>query len=283
MSEHFLLAASDDTDRWVILHRDYADRWDVFSTARASLEGMVNFLIETLQKHPGADVTFSTRPVAQVRADLIEDAAAVRTAVSGASLHIMARAGTYIGSRGEVIAYAPNLWGTAWRDPRGGLSAGHRNTRFREQVLLEIIRNWFVAQNYESFRLEPLRQRGDLQRVPRPGFDRELFVRHEWRSWPRPPPQRSKPNNDDELHRAYANTLAANTTLVCLIDLIHGLAGDTRGHRPGVGIPVLNATTDAARVCISAPSALARGQSIGSVGRLRKAASERGGHRRWGG
>jgi hypothetical protein len=179
MSEHLVLGAGEG-DRWIILQRDYSDRWNVFSTARASLEGMVNFLIETLQKHPSADMTFSTRPVAQVRADLVEDAAAVRTAAPGASLHIMAPAGSYIGNRGEVLAYAPNLWGTAWRDPRGALSAGHRDTRFRQQVLLEIIREWFVKQNYESFRDEPLRQRADLQRIPRPGFARELLVRHDW-------------------------------------------------------------------------------------------------------
>jgi hypothetical protein len=94
MSEHLVLGAGEG-DRWIILQRDYSDRWNVFSTARASLEGMVNFLIETLQKHPSADMTFSTRPVAQVRADLVEDAAAVRTAAPGASLHIMAPAGSF--------------------------------------------------------------------------------------------------------------------------------------------------------------------------------------------
>lgn len=171
MSEHLLLGAGDDSDRWVILHRDYANRWNVYSSARTSLEGTVNFLIETMLKHPGADLTFSTRPAAQARVELVEDVAAVRAAVAGASISIMAPMG------GQ---FAPNLWGTAGRDPRGGLSEGHRNTRFRGQVLPELIRLWFVRQNFQSFSPEPLRQRGDQQRVARPGYARELWVRHDW-------------------------------------------------------------------------------------------------------
>jgi len=173
MSDHFILAASDDTDadRWVILDRNYNGTWNVFSTATTSLEARVNFLVETLQKHPSADMTFSTRPVAQVRAGLIEDARTVRAAVSGASLYIMAPVGP---------VHAPSKWGTAWRDPRGGLFAGHRDTRFREQVLADSIRAWFVRENFQSFTPEPLRQRSDTQRVARPGYARELLVRHDW-------------------------------------------------------------------------------------------------------
>jgi hypothetical protein len=139
--------------------------------ARTSLEGTVNFLVETLLKHPGADLTFSTRPVAQVRADLIEDPAALRTVTPGASISVMAPMGP---------KFAPDLWGSAWRDQRGGLSGGDRDSRFRLAVLPELIRHWFVRHDFRSFTPEPLRQRGDMQRVARPGYVRELLVRHDW-------------------------------------------------------------------------------------------------------
>jgi hypothetical protein len=92
-TEHLLLAASNDGARWVLLLRDYSGACNVFSTGAGSLEARVAFLIETMQTRPGANLSFSTRPLAEVQAaGLIEDAAAVRTAVPGASLHIMAPA-----------------------------------------------------------------------------------------------------------------------------------------------------------------------------------------------
>jgi hypothetical protein len=37
-----------------------------------------------------------------------------------------------------------------------------------------------VRENFQSFTPEPLQQRADLQRIPRPGFARELLIRHDW-------------------------------------------------------------------------------------------------------
>lgn len=57
---------------------------------------------------------------------------------------------------------------------------GARETRFRTPVLLDRVLGWFVGENFRSFTVEALRERGDMQRVARPGFERELLVRHDW-------------------------------------------------------------------------------------------------------
>jgi hypothetical protein len=102
---------------------------------------------------------------------LIEDATAVRHALPGVSLSVMAPMGG---------KHPADLWGVVWRDPRGGLCEGARETRFRTPVLLDRVLGWFVGENFRSFTVEPLRERGDMQRVARLGFERELLVRHDW-------------------------------------------------------------------------------------------------------
>jgi hypothetical protein len=47
-------------------------------------------------------------------------------------------------------------------------------------TLIDQVRAWFVGEDYRSFTPEAARARGDLQRVHRPGFHRELWVRHTW-------------------------------------------------------------------------------------------------------
>ena len=150
--EHFLLTASNEGGRWIILRRDDAGTSDVFSVAAGSLEARVHFLIETMQTRPGADFTFSTRSLADVQASgLIEDAATVRRAAPGVSLCVMAPKGP---------PFDPNLWAQSWRDPWGTLSEGTRDTRFRVMTLQEMIRDWFVKQDWRSFAPE---------NPPRPG------------------------------------------------------------------------------------------------------------------
>ena len=129
-SEHLVLAISNDgTGRWITVLRDYSGAMNIFSAAAGSLQARVEFLIQILQTRPSADVTFSTRPLSDVLANgLNEDAAAVRAAVPGASLCVMAPKGP---------PFDPNLWGMAWRDWENQLSEGSRDSRFRAPVLLE--------------------------------------------------------------------------------------------------------------------------------------------------
>ena len=43
-----------------------------------------------------------------------------------------------------------------------------------------MIRDWFAKQDYRSFRPAHPREQNDAQQVSRPGFARELLVRHDW-------------------------------------------------------------------------------------------------------
>ena len=159
-SEHLVLAISNDgTGRWITVLRDYSGAMNIFSAAAGSLQARVEFLIQILQTRPSADVTFSTRPLSDVLANgLNEDAAAVRAAVPGASLCVMAPKGP---------PFDPNLWGMAWRDWENQLSEGSRDSRFRAPVLLEMIRDWFAKQDYRSFRPAHPREQNDAQqRLP---------------------------------------------------------------------------------------------------------------------
>jgi hypothetical protein len=172
-SDHLVLAVSDDgTQRWITLLRDYSGATNVLSATAGSLEARVQFLVQTLETRPSADVTFSTRPLSEVLATgLIEDAAALPTALPGASLCVMAPKGP---------PFDPNLWSLAWRDWGNQLTEGNRDSRFRAPVLFEMLRDWFAKQDFRSFRPEHPRERNDAQRVSRPGFARELLVRHDW-------------------------------------------------------------------------------------------------------
>jgi hypothetical protein len=171
--QHILIARqNDDATAWQVALRERGT-WNLHGNPVSSLEACVASALAIMEQRGGLpDFTFSSREARAFKdTGVVDDASQLRAAVPGASILVMAP---------SRPSHDTDLWGRAWRDPTGRLTNLGREVSFRPVTLIEQVRAWFVAENYRSFVPEPARARRDIQRIPRPGCERELWVRHDW-------------------------------------------------------------------------------------------------------